>query len=656
MRIPSIRNLKISKKQTIATIIVLIAAIAVSAVISSFGQNAEKPAIVQDKEPIEVEVRSFKDSNRLKQVLEFPATVDSNQEAKLIAKTSGNIVQSDFKVGDRVNLGDLLVRIDDVKAGSRSYASGYSADQVRQAQIAARTAEQSYRLAETNFSNLLITSSKDIEQAEIARKQAAAGRNNLSAVTEESLKSARLSYETARTAAEQARLNLENRKKQISQSVGDTDVNVDTTADTVINSCETIVTGINTLVGFDLTSGLSIPYMRNLGAADSRTYTSAYNAYYSTVEKLKAVESASYPDSKRKIEAAIEVAGLTKRLADSAKQVVSNSVASIELPQSSLTGVSLSSLTASMSGYQSQASGLITQANAAKQGLENLGLNNDTTAVNLEKAYELAKKQEEQARQALENLKAGNKSQQDQADYGLKSADKQLESARARIDAQVSVARSQVELARLQYQNAVTAMQSLVDIHQAVAPISGTITQKYASKGETVSPGQVLAVISQTERTKLTFFIDQANLQYVSIGQPAAAIDADGTRHPSRITTITPQADSATKRYKIEAEPLKSEGNAFRLGSVISINIEITKSAKGPGSAILPLAAIEVTQNENYVFIIKDEKAEKMPVTIERVEGETAEIKGEFKADSMIIIEGGKLLHVGDPVRQDSKS
>jgi RND family efflux transporter MFP subunit len=488
-----------------------------------------------------------------------------------------------------------------------------------------------------------------LKQAQIGRNSASTGLSNLDVTTSEAVKSAELAYQTAKIATENARLTLENRNKIGNQSTSDVNINAGVAADSTANTCGTVISAINTATELDENIYIGLPYKENFGVLETGSRGQAEIAYIEAKNFYEKFLISDFDTINNKVDAAIILAQATKKLTDTTKRMLDKSISSANFPLSSLTGPSLSGLNQTVAGLQAQMTGVIAQINGAKQGLTNTALGNDTTLDALEKAYEISRQQEAQAKQALENLKAGNKSASDQAKYGVNSAENQYENIKIKLESQIAVAKSQLDMARLSYSNASLALQGLYDSRQIISPISGTITKKLVSEGDTISPGQMLAVVSQPENIKLKFYIDQENLVYVKTGQTAKIIGND-REYNGRIISVTPQADEMTKRFLVEVAPDQAENN-FILGTVMNVALEISKKTTGKNSIILPLSAIEIGQNANNIFIVKDGKAVKNKVEIIKVSGEAAEIKVDLPEDTMIVVKNNKLLQEGDMVK-----
>ena len=539
-----------------------------------------KVAAPQPEKPaLQVKGQTVAQSRSSQQVYEYPALVLSQQEARVMAKTSGTVKQQNYKLGDTVKIGQILARIDDVNQGG-ALGSGLAASQVRQAQLT-------------------------VEQAEINKR-------NLALTSAESLKSAQIAHESAKIANEQARLNLANREKSIAQSFGDVDTNAKTAADAAADTCGAIITGINNITNFDPTTMADSPYKNNLGVADNQLAIDAKAVYGATKFLYDSYRDANLADIDDKVGQTIKLVDQTSRLADITKKYLDASLVGGPLSQTVLSGFQTT-----VAGYQAQASAALREANGAKQTLENNIINSNTSSDALNKAYDLAKQQEKNAQQALATQQAN-----------IKSA---------------------LDAAELQYRNALLGLQSIIDIHLVIAPLSGKVTQNFTAMGETVSAGQLMATISSGQTVKFQFYIDETVLKKISPGQLVAIKNNENKEVRGKITSLSTQADAFSKRFLVEVAPVNFNAADFSLGTVINILITVEKKSDS-GNIILPLSAIEIGQNGNGIFIIGDGRAKQIPVTIIKIQGETAEIKTDLPETAIIITDGNKLVQEDDLV------
>lgn len=600
-------------------------------------------------EPVSVSVQKVADSRELSQQVSYPAIVSADMEARLTAQLPGIIAEANFSVGQNVTAGQVLAQVNEIGANTTA-SSQASSNQIKQALIAVQQAQESFELARSNYENTIISAARDLEQARIARDQAEKGLDNLGSTADESIKSAELAYEAAQLASAQAKLNLENRQKQLIQNENNLKDNANLNVSSALNAISSILSGVNNLTGFDKNNVINISYRSNLGALDSSSYSRADDAYQSAQNSYKEYLNRDPQNTEQDLQSLLAVVAKVQTLSDALKYLFDKSIPSSNLPQNGSAGISLASLQSSAAAFQTQVNGVFGQVQASLQAWQNFALERSSTLDSLNQAYNLTQKQEASAAQNLKSLQAGNTSQQDQASFALALADNQYENLKVKLDSQIAATKTQMDSAQLQYQNALVNLQSLYDSRSIVAPIDAKVFQKLVSNGDTVSAGQLVAVIGKSDGLKLKFFIESENVPLLSVGQIIRAVDSDEREYQGKISSIAAQADSISKRFQVEAT-LDNMDNPPLLGTVVNVQLSLNKDALlTNGSIFLPLSILEIGQNGSYVFLLRDGKAYKQEVEIESVIGETAKLKMKASDNDLIITSGNKFLSDGQAV------
>ena len=612
--------------------------------LSACASDTEEEA--PELKPVSVSGKSVSEALIWEQELSYPGIVSSEGEAKVVAKTSGTIFGFDVEIGTKLSPGEELGRIDDQVGATKD---SFNAGQVKQAQIGVEQAQAAYQLAQTSYENLLLSSTKDLKSAELSLEQATTNEKNLSLTTREGVKSAELAYETAKISAEQAKNNLSSGQKQLAQSEADSLENATLAVDSAISTSGALLNSINNLAAFDDNGVVSINYLPSLGALESNTYGQAEWAYEVAKESYDDYFKSNYIDTPTQLAAAIKILEETKTAVDATKYLLEKSIPSAALPQTSIGGVSLSGLQQQTATYQTQVNGALAQAKTAEQGLNNLSLNRQSTIQNLEKAYQLAQQQEAAAAQNLNNLRAGNTSQQDQAGLTADLAQNQYENLKLKISSQLAASRSQMENARWQYENAQVSLQSLFDVHSIISPISGTLTSKTASNGDSVSAGQLVATVSQVDKLKVKFYLDAEHVKNILVGMPAIIKDNSGQEYQGVISLVSQQPDEWSHRFLAELSLTKDEG--LRIGAVVDVKIKVTQALTlESGLSWLPLSALTVGQNETKILIYDNGIAREQVVTVLKVQGEMAQVKSGLGPEEVIIVDGNKLINPGQAI------
>ncbi len=586
-----------------------------------------------------VGVQDLSDFSSFDQELLYSGTISPLAEANIVAKSTGTLVDSQFNLADNVLVGDRLGRIDDLSSLS-SQSSLFNSNQIKQAEIAVNQAKNSYDLALTNYNNILSSSKKELEQAEISFQQSLKNKDNLELTITENLASANIAYQTAQLSAEQAKLNLENQTKKLKQAKEDLQKNSRLIANLNLNSASTILTNINNITGFDRNNLIKINYEVNLGALDSSSLIKSRNLYNQLKDRIEKTDE-NEKDLNKYINQIIELIELTKDLSDSTKILFEKTISSSTLSQAQLFN-----LQNQVANLQNQASVSLSQINSVKQSLNNFDLEYKNNLEMLNKSYDLALKQKESARQNLNNLEAGNVSQLDQVGFSINLAENQLSNIEIKIQSQIESARSQVDASKMQYDNSLLMLDNLYDSYNLISPLSGIITGKHFSSGDTVSTGQLVYTISQIDKLKVVFFVDEESINNLKLGQEIVI----NNQVVASIFSLAPQADMFSRKFKVEAILDKVD---FSLRKVVDIKIILNRKGENDDIYFLPLSSININQSGSFVFLYDEGKAKEIEVEILELIGERARVEIKDKNEAIIIVNGNRRLQAEQLIEID---
>lgn len=242
-------------------------------------------------------------------------------------------------------------------------------------------------------------------------------------------------------------------------------------------------------------------------------------------------------------------------------------------------------------------------------------------------------------------------SEQAEESYDLAKHDyDKLKNSDSATSSEKNTAKSRRDLAKLTYENSLLGLTGAVDNHLITSPIAGTIVQKNVSVGDSVSAGQVLAIVSKSANVKIQFYVTAEEQPSFKRGQEISANSDNGNSFQLIVKNIAAAADASSKRFLIEAYPKKQGLTGLLSGTILTVSIEKKLLPQTEGNLILPLSAISVGQNESYLFIIENKLAKKVPVKVVSVTGEVAEVATNLPAESLIITAGNKLVRDGETV------
>ena len=185
------------------------------------------------------------------------------------------------------------------------------------------------------------------------------------------------------------------------------------------------------------------------------------------------------------------------------------------------------------------------------------------------------------------------------------------------------------------------------------APISGRISAAAVKVGNFVRPSDLAAIatINQIAPIYVSFTIAQRSLPEVrdtvveSTAQVIAVIPGDRKQATGRLTMIDNTVDATTGMVILRAT-MDNKDEVLWPGTLV--NTQLTLRIEE--AVVVPSAAVQVSQNGNYVFVIKDDAATVQPITVERTFQDESVITSGLNGGERVVIDGQLLLSNGTKV------
>jgi RND family efflux transporter MFP subunit len=179
------------------------------------------------------------------------------------------------------------------------------------------------------------------------------------------------------------------------------------------------------------------------------------------------------------------------------------------------------------------------------------------------------------------------------------------------------------------------------------APISGVLTDLLPEQGITVPAGYVAGVIQQLNPIKIHADLTESSLKYVQ-GKSVIPFMVPGSNTLLN-GTVTYLADIMSPQSKTYVLELSAANDDNKLKSGTRVKLQL-----GGGSVqevnTLPIASIVKEGNDNYVFVITQDLAEKRKVTLGRVSDTSREVMDGVKEGELVVVSGAQGLKDKDKV------
>lgn len=177
------------------------------------------------------------------------------------------------------------------------------------------------------------------------------------------------------------------------------------------------------------------------------------------------------------------------------------------------------------------------------------------------------------------------------------------------------------------------------------APKDGTLVNFSKKEGDTVSTEEPVALIADLETLNISFSVTEKDRQHFKKEQTLQAT-YNGKKEKITITSIgTLPGD--TGLYPIEAT-IDNKDNKIVSGTILKITVP-TKRIKN--TLKIPTEALVEEAGETFIYIAKDNKAEKVNVTIKETQSDYTAVEGKLKEKDQVIVNGQLTLTDGNKIK-----
>lgn len=217
----------------------------------------------------------------------------------------------------------------------------------------------------------------------------------------------------------------------------------------------------------------------------------------------------------------------------------------------------------------------------------------------------------------------------------------------------VDTAKAKADVAR----GGVQRIETLLDYAKITAPFAGVITKRWADPGALIpaatSSGTAknAAVVTlmdfRTVRLDVAVPDTEAPLIKKDLPMKVTVDELPGRTFDGTITRFAYALDESTKTMATETE-IANPDLALRPGMWAKVQIDLQKKTD---AQLLPAEALLTEKSKTSVFVVRDGKAQKVPVKTGFDDGISVEITEGLTPDDTVILAGKQAVTDGQPVR-----
>ncbi len=169
------------------------------------------------------------------------------------------------------------------------------------------------------------------------------------------------------------------------------------------------------------------------------------------------------------------------------------------------------------------------------------------------------------------------------------------------------------------------------------APKDGIIGNKNVEVGEVVTPNIKIATLVNIEDVKVEFGIIEKEIDRIFLRQKVT-VNVDtypGMDFPGYITNISPLIEGKSKTLTVTAL-LKNKGSLLLPGMFAQVKIYIFEQND---ALVIPVSALIKKESGYNVFIVENERAKLVPISVGYISDEYAQVTAGLNEDELIITE-----------------
>ena len=193
----------------------------------------------------------------------------------------------------------------------------------------------------------------------------------------------------------------------------------------------------------------------------------------------------------------------------------------------------------------------------------------------------------------------------------------------------------------------VASLRQQSDLYRIVSPIDGSIDQMDLKLGNILQPGQGGIRIVNSDLLKIKANVPESYSGRISQGDNVKVVVPDA--HDSVMAKVTFAAkviDAASRSYAIEVRLPARKTLRPNMTAVLKIADYSTNKA-----LVVPVNAIQRSEQGNFVFLNQENTAKKVPVTLGATYGGVTEVKSGLNGGEQLIDQGASEVEDGDKIK-----
>lgn len=244
--------------------------------------------------------------------------------------------------------------------------------------------------------------------------------------------------------------------------------------------------------------------------------------------------------------------------------------------------------------------------------------------------------------------KSGASSQYFQAEANYQNAKKNYERMKS-LYAEGAVSQQSLDGAQTSYEIAQANFESAKRSIELISPISGIVTAVNANVGDLSTPGSPLVTLAKINKMKVIFTAGESDVEKMFIGQGVKIYSESRPDliRQGKIIEIAQSADVYSRMFEVKALFQNTRDDWFKPGMYADVEVLIINKEN---VLAVPNPAIITSEQNSYVFVIKNNIAHKTTLRTGATNGTVTEILSGLQKGEEVVTQGMNNLQDGSKV------
>jgi len=204
--------------------------------------------------------------------------------------------------------------------------------------------------------------------------------------------------------------------------------------------------------------------------------------------------------------------------------------------------------------------------------------------------------------------------------------------------------KTNLEVARANYESARQQV-------ELTSPITGILTDLSVNVGQYAPIGVPLATIAQTDKIRMTIYVDGRSASFIKAGQPAKIEISGGENsdeaYESKVTEVARSADPETRAFRAELQ-IDNQNKHLRPGLFARAVITVDEL---DNILIVPKEAVFLVEGVAKVYKLDGDRARSQTITLGESTPEAYQIVSGLAQGDQVIVLGRNLVEDGTLVK-----